>query len=126
VPQLRSQGFPLCALCDAFSVPVVTIVDTEGFVPSVTDDVAGGIREAARLAATYADATTAKVAVLAGKAVGPVYTALAAADLRIAVTGCTVSALEPSAAVSVLYEGRDRCFRQHHCRHQGQGCCLHR
>ena len=56
-------------LCDAFSVPVVTIVDTEGFVPSVTDDVAGGIREAARLAATYADATTAKVAVLAGKAV---------------------------------------------------------
>ena len=91
-------------LCDAFSVPVVTIVDTEGFVPSVTDDMAGGIREAARLAATYADATTAKVAVLAGKAVGPVYTALAAADLRIAVTGCTVSALEPSAAVSVLYK----------------------
>ena len=91
-------------LCDAFSVPVVTIVDTEGFVPSVTDDVAGGICEAARLAATYADATTAKVAVLAGKAVGPVYTALAAADLRIAVTGCTVSALEPSAAVSVLYK----------------------
>ena len=90
-------------LCDAFSVPVVTIVDTEGFVPSVTDDVAG-IREAARLAATYADATTAKVAVLAGKAVGPVYTTLAAADLRIAVTGCTVSALEPSAAVSVLYK----------------------
>ena len=33
-----------------------------------------------------------------------VYTTLAAADLRIAVTGCTVSALEPSAAVSVLYK----------------------
>ena len=91
-------------LCDAFSVPVVTVVDTEGFVPSVSDDIAGGIREAARLAATYADATTAKVTVLAGKAVGPVYTALAAADLRIAVTGCVVSALEPSAAVSVLYK----------------------
>ena len=43
-------------LCDAFSVPVITIVDTEGFVPSATDDIAGGIREAARLAATYADA----------------------------------------------------------------------
>ena len=91
-------------LCDAFSVPVVTVVDTEGFVPSVSDDIAGGIREAARLAATYADATTAKVTVLAGKAVGPVYTALAAADLRIAVAGCVVSALEPSAAVSVLYK----------------------
>ena len=30
-------------LCDAFSVPVITIVDTEGFVPSATDDIAGGI-----------------------------------------------------------------------------------
>ena len=48
-------------LCDAFSVPVLTIVNTNGFVPSATDDIAGGIREAARLAATYADATTAKV-----------------------------------------------------------------
>ena len=91
-------------LCDAFSVPVLTVVNTNGFVPSTTDDIAGGIREAARLAATYADATTAKVCVLAGKAVGPVYTALANADLKIAVNGCTVSALEPNAAVSVLYK----------------------
>ena len=91
-------------LCDAFSVPVLTIVNTNGFAPSATDDIAGGIREAARLAATYADATTAKVALLAGKAVGPVYTALANADLKIAVNGCVVSALEPNAAVSVLYK----------------------
>lgn len=91
-------------LCDAFSVPVVTIANTEGFVASTADDIAGGIREAARLAATYADATTAKVCLLNGKAIGPVYTALAAADIRIAVNGCTVGALEPSAAVSVLYK----------------------
>ncbi len=91
-------------LCDAFNVPVITVVDTDGFAPSTSEDVAGGVREAARLAATYADATTAKVAVLLGKAVGPVYTALAAADLRIAVQGCVISALEPSAAVSVLYK----------------------
>ena len=99
-----SKASRFVRLCDAFSVPVLTIVDTNGFVPSATDDIAGGIREAARLAATYADATTAKVALIAGKAVGPVYTALAAADLKIAVKGCTISALEPSAAVSVLYK----------------------
>ena len=85
-------------------MPVLTIVDTKGFVPSASDDIAGGIREAARLAATYADATTARVCLLAGKAVGPVYTALANADLRIAVNGCTVAPLEPSAAVTVLYK----------------------
>ena len=91
-------------LCDAFSLPVVTIAGTEGFVPSATDDIAGGVREAARLAGTYADATTARVSLLAGKVVGPVYTALAAADWKIAVRGCVISPLEPTAAVSVLYK----------------------
>ena len=99
-----SKASRFVRLCDAFSIPVVTVVDTEGFVPSAADDIAGGMREAARLSATYADATTARVCLLAGKAVGPVYTALAAADLKIAVDGCLVSPLEPSAAVSVLYK----------------------
>lgn len=94
----------LVRLCDAFSIPVVTLVNSEGFVKSASDDQAGGIREAARLAGTYADATTAKVAVITGKAVGPVYTALANADVTIAVAGCTVAALDPVAAVSVLYK----------------------
>ena len=78
--------------------------DSEGFTASVSEDVAGAIREAARLAGTYADATTARVAVLTGKAVGPVYTALANADLTIAVQGCTVSAVDPKVAVTVLYK----------------------
>ena len=94
----------LVRLCDAFSIPVVTVVNSEGFVPSASEDEAGGIRAASRLAGTYADATTAKVALLAGKAVGPVYTALASADLRLAVAGCTVSALDPMAAARVLYK----------------------
>ena len=58
-------------LCDAFSVPVITIVDTEGFVPSATDGIAGGIREADRVAAAYDDASTAGEGVRAGAAVGP-------------------------------------------------------
>lgn len=91
-------------LCDSFSIPVLTIVNTDGFVSSTADDISGGIREAARLAGTYAEATTAKVCLIAGKAIGPVYTALANADLRVAIKGCTVGPLEPSAAVTVLYK----------------------
>ena len=64
----------------------------------------GGVREAARLAASYADATTAKVAVVTGKAVGPAWVALCNADLTIAVEGCTIAPLAPQAAVSVLYK----------------------
>ena len=92
-------------MCDAYSIPVVTVVNTDGFVKSESDDQAGGIRQAARMAGVYAEATTVKVAVLAGEAVGPVYTVFAApADWRIAVEGCTVAPLAPEAAVSVLYK----------------------
>lgn len=91
-------------LCDAFGIPVVTLVNTDGFAKSSSEDAAGGLREAARLAGTYADATTAKVAVVTGKAVGAAYTAFAGADLTIAVNGCTIAPVEPSAAVSVLYK----------------------
>ena len=92
-------------LCDAYSIPVVTVVNSEGFVKSEGDDQAGGIRQAARMAGVYAEATTVKVAVLAGEAVGPVYTVFGAcADWRVAVKGCTIAPLAPETAVSVLYK----------------------
>ena len=99
-----SKAARFVRLCDAFSIPVVTLVNTDGFVKSASDDMAGVLCEAARLAGTYADATTAKVAVITGKAVGVAYTALANADLTIAVEGCTVAPLDPKAAVTVLYK----------------------
>ena len=86
-------------LCDAYSIPVVTVVNTEGFVKSEGDDQAGG------MAGVYAEATTVKVAILAGEAVGPIYTVFAAsADWRIAVDGCTVAPLAPETAATVLYK----------------------
>lgn len=91
-------------LCDAFSIPVITIINTDGFTPSSTDDLTGGIREASRLAGTYADATTAKIAVVTGKAVGPAYVALANADLTVAMQGCVIAPVAPAVAVSVLHK----------------------
>ena len=99
-----SKAARFVRLCDAFSIPLVTLCATAGFVPSTAEDEAGGLREAARLAASYADATTAKVAVVTGKAVGPAWVALCNADLTIAVEGCTIAPLAPQAAVSVLYK----------------------
>ncbi len=91
-------------MCDAFGIPVVTVINTDGFAKSCTEDMSGGLREAARLAGTYADATTAKIAVVTGKAVGTAYTALANADITVAVNGCTVAPVEPSVAASILYK----------------------
>lgn len=91
-------------LCDAFSIPVVTLVNTDGFAASCSEDAAGGLREAARLTGTYADATTAKVAVVTGKAVGAAYMALANADAVIAVKGAVIAPVEPEVAASILYK----------------------
>ena len=93
-------------LCDAFSIPVVTIVNTDGFAKSTANDVNGGVRAAARLAATYADATTAKVAVITGKAVGAAYTALCNADLTIALDSAVIAPVDPKAAVTILWQDR--------------------
>lgn len=91
-------------LCDAYSIPLVTVLNTGGFVMSGKSDVSGTIREAARLQAVYADATTARVAVLAGSTFGPAYAALAGADLTIALEGSVTAPVRPTAAASVLYK----------------------
>lgn len=101
-----SKAARFVRLCDAFSIPVVTIVNTDGFVKSTANDVHGGVRAAARLAATYADATTAKVAVITGKAVGAAYTALCNADLTIALDTAVIAPVEPKAAVTILWQDK--------------------
>ncbi len=90
--------------CDAFGIPVITIINTDGFAKSNSDELSGAIRQATRLMGTYADATTAKIAVITGKAIGPAYMALANADVKIAVEGCTIAPVEPSVAASILYK----------------------
>lgn len=60
--------------CDAFSIPVVTFVDTEGFADGNT---ISGIKAMTLLANSYAEATTVKISVVTGKSSGPVFTAVA-------------------------------------------------
>jgi acetyl-CoA carboxylase carboxyltransferase component len=53
---------------DSFQIPVVTLVDAPGFESSAKAELCGSVRDMARLAHVYAEATTAKVAVITGKA----------------------------------------------------------
>lgn len=97
-------------ICDAFSIPVITFVDSEGFVKSADNDVTGGITAAARLAHVYAEATTVKVSVVTGSAIGAIFTALcgknASADMSFAWNGAVISPVTPAAAVDVLWSER--------------------
>ncbi len=96
--------------CDAYSVPVITFVNTPGFVSSAKDELAGSVRESAKLAHAYAEATCPKITVITGGAYGSAQIALAGkganADLVIAWPSAVISALTPEAAVEVLWQDR--------------------
>ena len=93
-------------LCDAYSIPVVTFVDSEGFEKSSAAELAGSIRDSAKLAQAYASATTAKIAVVTGKAYGSAYVALAStaagSDFTFAWEGAVIAPTTPEAAVVFL------------------------
>ncbi len=91
------------SFCDAFSIPVVTVLDSEGFDGSVASELAGSVRDSAKLAQVYASATTAKVTVITGKAYGSAYCAFApASDMVIALENAVISAASPKAAIIFL------------------------
>lgn len=97
-------------ICDSFQIPVVTFVNCEAFAPVPEHGFRGGIREVAKLAHVYAEATTPKVAIVVGKAYGSAYITLAGraanADYAVAWPSASISALSPKAAIAFL--GGDR------------------
>lgn len=97
----------LVSICDAFQIPVITFVNTQGFESSAASELAGLVRESAKLAHVYAEATTPKVSVILGDAFGPAYIALAGrnanADAVLAWPSAVVSPLNPKTAVAIMY-----------------------
>lgn len=94
-------------LCDAYALPVITVVNTEGFK---TDGCLCMVRDAAKLAHIYAEATTPKLALITGKAIGAAYIALAGrasnADIVFAWPSAEIAALPDDAAVTIMYNER--------------------
>ena len=85
-------------LADVFSIPVVTIVNTEGFEPSSGAELAGSVRDAAKLAQVYASATTTKINLITGKAFGAAYAAFDSADITYAWENAAIAPMSPEAA----------------------------
>ena len=93
--------------CDAFSVPVVTFVDSEGFDDT---DVISSVKAMTTLANSYAEATTAKISVVAGKAIGPVFAAVAGdsanSDFTYAFENAVIAPLSPITAVEFMWHDK--------------------
>lgn len=95
--------------CDSFSIPVVTVVDSEGFEVNSAAELSGSVRNAAKLAQAYASATTVKITVVAGNALGGIFTVFcgASADITIALEQAVIAPVTPKAAAVFLYA--DKC-----------------
>lgn len=95
-------------ICDAFSIPVVTFVDSEGFAADSAAELAGSVRDAAKLTQVYASSTTPKVAFITGSALGGAFTAFcgANADVTIALEQAVIAPTTPKAAAVFLYSDK--------------------
>ena len=67
--------------CDAFNIPLVTLVDVPGFLPGIEQEYGGIIRHGAKLLFAYSAATVPKITVILRKSYGGAYLAMCGKDL---------------------------------------------
>ncbi|NTV01995.1 MAG: acyl-CoA carboxylase subunit beta [Chlorobiaceae bacterium] len=67
--------------CNAFNIPIVTLVDVPGFLPGVQQEYGGIIRHGAKMLFAYSAATVPKITVVLRKAYGGAYLAMCSKDL---------------------------------------------
>jgi propionyl-CoA carboxylase beta chain len=68
--------------CDAFNIPIITLVDVPGFMPGTKQEYGGLIKHGAKLLFAYAEATAPKVTVITRKAYGGAYDVMSSKHLR--------------------------------------------
>jgi len=68
--------------CDAFSIPILTLVDVPGFLPGTAQEYGGVIKHGAKLLYAYGEATVPKVTLITRKAYGGAYDVMASKHLR--------------------------------------------
>lgn len=96
--------------CDAFSIPVLTVVDTVGFAADNDAARTGSLRAMTQLCGAYAEATTVKIALIAGEACGAAFSAIAGrgagSDYVIAWDKAAIAPMRPEAAVEFLWHDK--------------------
>ncbi|MBV9140513.1 MAG: methylmalonyl-CoA carboxyltransferase, partial [Pseudonocardiales bacterium] len=93
--------------CDAFNIPVLTLVDVPGFLPGTDQEWNGIIRRGAKLIYAYAEATVPKITVITRKAYGGAYDVMGSkhlgADINLAWPSAQIAVMGASGASNILY-----------------------
>jgi acetyl-CoA carboxylase carboxyltransferase component len=92
--------------CDAFNIPIVTFVDTPGYLPGTGQEYQGVIRRGAKLLYAYCEATVPKLTVITRKAYGGAYIVMSSkhirGDVNLAWPTAEIAVMGPDGAVSVV------------------------
>jgi len=101
------KGARFVRFCDAFNLPIVTLVDVPGFMPGTSQEHEGIIRHGAKLIYAYAEATVPLLTVIVRKAYGGSYIVMGSkflgSDVNYAWPGAEMAVMGPRGAVNVLY-----------------------
>jgi len=93
--------------CDAFSIPLLTFVDTPGFMPGVEQEHGGVIRHGAKIIFAYSEATVPKISIVLRKAMGGAYIAMSSKEMRsdfaFAWPTAQIAVMGVEGAVRILY-----------------------
>lgn len=106
-PACSYKAEAMIKLCDAYSIPVVTLVNADSVIAEKENQTLTALT---KLTSAYASATCAKISVITGKAIGCAYITLAGkganADVTIAWDSAIASPLDADAAVAFLFNDR--------------------
>ncbi|WP_374290253.1 acyl-CoA carboxylase subunit beta [Paenirhodobacter enshiensis] len=93
--------------CDAFEIPILTLVDVPGFLPGTAQEYGGVIKHGAKLLFAYGEATVPKVTLITRKAYGGAYDVMASKHLRgdfnYAWPTAEIAVMGAKGAVEILY-----------------------
>ncbi len=93
--------------CDAFNIPIVTLVDVPGFLPGTAQEYGGIIKHGAKLLFAYAECTVPKITVITRKAYGGAYDVMASKHLRgdvnLAWPNAEIAVMGPKGAVEIIF-----------------------
>jgi len=96
--------------CDAFNIPLLSLVDVPGFLPGTDQEYAGIIRHGAKLLYAYSEATVPKLTVILRKSYGGAYICMCSrhlgADAVLAWPGAEIAVMGPKGAVNIIFRKR--------------------
>jgi acetyl-CoA carboxylase carboxyltransferase component len=94
--------------CDAFNIPLVTLVDLPGYLPGIDQEHAGVIRHGAKVLYAYSEATVPKITVIMRKAYGGGYIAMCShhlkADFVLAWPTAEIAVMGPEGAANIIFK----------------------